>query len=136
MDRRSFVTVTAAALAAQACNNVLDTGNLGVVGAGAHTIPLMGVGATVAIDGVGLGGYGVAVTRLSPTNVIAVSRVCTHAACEVNLPASPGQNMVCPCHGSVFTTGGAVVQGPAGAPLTTYSATIDAATSTVVVTVS
>jgi cytochrome b6-f complex iron-sulfur subunit len=47
----------------------------------------------------------------------AVSAVCTHLGCTVNLV---GKGFHCPCHGSVFTQDGAVVSGPAPAPLTWF----------------
>ncbi len=42
--------------------------------------------------------------------VHALSLVCTHLGCTVNVTA---QAMVCPCHGSVFDRSGKVLQGPA-----------------------
>jgi cytochrome b6-f complex iron-sulfur subunit len=44
----------------------------------------------------------------------AASAVCTHLGCTVNLA---GAGFHCPCHGSVFDQSGAVVSGPAPAPL-------------------
>ena len=43
----------------------------------------------------------------------AVSAVCTHLGCTVNLA---GKGFHCPCHGSVFNQNGAVVSGPAPRP--------------------
>jgi cytochrome b6-f complex iron-sulfur subunit len=59
---------------------------------------------------------------------------CTHQACSLQLPsASSGGNLACPCHGSLFTVQGAVVRGPAVAPLRSFAATIDTADGQVVV---
>jgi Rieske Fe-S protein len=44
------------------------------------------------------------------------SSVCPHAGCNVSKVENG--NIVCPCHGSMFNLEGAVVQGPAKAPLT------------------
>ncbi len=44
----------------------------------------------------------------------AVSAVCTHLGCTVNLA---GTGFHCPCHGSVFDQRGAVVSGPAPSAL-------------------
>lgn len=44
----------------------------------------------------------------------AVSAVCTHLGCTVNLS---GDGFHCPCHGSVFDEGGAVKSGPAPSSL-------------------
>jgi cytochrome b6-f complex iron-sulfur subunit len=46
--------------------------------------------------------------------IYALDLTCTHLGCTVN--ATP-KGFVCPCHGSMFTTGGDVVRGPADRPL-------------------
>ena len=66
-----------------------------------------------------------AVTRLSETSVVAVSRICTHQGCTVLLPEAAGQTLDCPCHGSRFTTSGQVVNGPAPRPLPSYRTRIE-----------
>ena len=48
----------------------------------------------------------------------ALSSTCTHEACVVS-GFSDGR-YVCPCHGSQYTTSGAVVNGPAPRPLTQF----------------
>lgn len=53
---------------------------------------------------------------------IALSSVCTHQSCTVTYNASDN-NLPCPCHGSLFSTSGSVLNGPADAPLATYSVT-------------
>jgi len=89
-------------------------------------IPLMGVGQSVAISVnlVGALATPVAVTRLSETTVVAVSRVCTHEGCTVGLPGSAAGTLDCPCHGSRFTVNGQVVNGPAARPLASFPAVI------------
>jgi cytochrome b6-f complex iron-sulfur subunit len=51
----------------------------------------------------------------------AVSAVCTHLGCTVNLA---GKGFHCPCHGSVFSQNGIVVSGPAPAPLPWFEVTL------------
>lgn len=51
----------------------------------------------------------------------AASAICTHLGCTVNLA---GNGFHCPCHGSVFDPSGAVVSGPAPAPLTWFMLTL------------
>ena len=94
---------------------------------GAVRIPVMGVGETVAASIVLLEGLTtpLAVTRLSESQVVAVTRICTHEACTVALPAGPGGTLDCPCHGSRFKTSGQVVNGPAARPLASFPAAID-----------
>jgi len=46
----------------------------------------------------------------------AVSAVCTHLGCTVNL-SDDGKGFHCPCHGSQFDENAAVVSGPAPKPL-------------------
>ena len=47
---------------------------------------------------------------------IALSSVCTHQGCQVTYNHGT-ENLPCPCHGSVFSTTGAVLNGPASSPL-------------------
>jgi Rieske Fe-S protein len=86
------------------------------------TAPLPAVGETVAIFD---GDESIAVTRLSQTSVVAVSRTCTHQGCTVLLPSPGVVTLDCPCHGSRYTTTGAVVNGPAVRALPSYPARID-----------
>jgi len=71
------------------------------------------------------GDLALAVTRVTATSVVAVSRTCTHEGCTVLLPDPPEKTLDCPCHGSRFTTAGAVVNGPAARALPTFPARID-----------
>jgi len=71
------------------------------------------------------GDLSLAVTRVSSTSVVAVSRTCTHEGCTVLVPGAPGQTLDCPCHGSRFTTSGSVVNGPAVRALPSFPARID-----------
>ncbi|WP_321368666.1 ubiquinol-cytochrome c reductase iron-sulfur subunit [uncultured Desulfuromusa sp.] len=50
----------------------------------------------------------------SETDIYALSLVCTHLGCTVNVTA---EDMVCPCHGSVFDREGNVLKGPSDKPL-------------------
>jgi Rieske Fe-S protein len=89
-------------------------------------VPLMGIGETVSAFANLVGGLQtpLAVTRVSQTEVVAISRVCTHEGCTVNLPTSAGATLDCPCHGSRFWTTGQVVNGPAARPLFQFPARI------------
>jgi Rieske Fe-S protein len=134
--RREFVSTTASVLAASAlaaCGMPVGPDSA-IQGPATVKIPLMAVGQTVGVDGVGQGGQGIAVTRLTTTSVVAVSRQCTHAACTVALPSAPGGVLFCPCHGSAFSLQGAVLQGPASSALRTFTASIDATNNQVDIT--
>lgn len=52
----------------------------------------------------------------------ALSSVCTHQGCEISFNSSVN-NFPCPCHGSIFSTTGAVVNGPASTALKSYTVT-------------
>lgn len=134
LDRRQFIAATAAALGTVGlgCTNTLDLGV--TVGSGPYRVALPAIGATRVIGGIGLGGQGIAVTRLAATTVVAVSLQCTHQGCTLGVAGGTAAFLQCPCHGSVFTTSGATVSGPAGGPLQQYPATIDTAAGQVVVT--
>lgn len=51
---------------------------------------------------------------------IALSSLCTHQSCQVGYNHGNG-NLPCPCHGSVFSTTGSVLEGPASSPLKKYT---------------
>lgn len=66
----------------------------------------------------------VIVTQPTAGQYKAFSAICTHAGCLV-AGVSQGQ-IVCPCHGSTFNmTTGAVINGPASAPLPTRTVTVN-----------
>lgn len=60
------------------------------------------------------------VIRSGESSYIALSKVCTHQGCTVTYNHANSQ-LPCPCHGSVFSSSGAVVNGPAESNLKTYS---------------
>ena len=67
------------------------------------------------------------VARTDANTVVALSAVCTHAACDVSFAPS-ASDFQCPCHGSAFGLDGAVKQGPATLPLKSYPVTFDGQT--------
>jgi len=52
----------------------------------------------------------------------ALSTRCMHRGCQVE-PA--GGRLVCPCHGSEYTTGGAVLKGPTERPLRRFPVSVE-----------
>jgi Rieske Fe-S protein len=67
-------------------------------------------GATIFAD------RAVVVTQATAGEFAAFSTACPHQGCNVN--AVEGTEIICPCHGSRFDLGGAVLTGPAEAGLT------------------
>lgn len=53
---------------------------------------------------------------------VALSSVCTHQGCQVTYNPDTG-NLPCPCHGSLFSITGSVLNGPAASPLKKYTVT-------------
>ena len=51
-------------------------------------------------------------------DIYALNLTCTHLGCSVN---ATSKGFICPCHGSMFTTSGDVVKGPADRPLKTVA---------------
>lgn len=70
-----------------------------------------------------VGGYAykgdIIIIRSTDSVYIALSKVCTHQGCTVTYN-SGNNNLPCPCHGSLYTINGAVVNGPAPDPLKRY----------------
>ena len=50
---------------------------------------------------------------------LALSSVCTHQGCQISYNHG-SSNLPCPCHGSVFSTTGSVLEGPAETALKKY----------------
>ena len=59
----------------------------------------------------------------SPDGFIAYNAVCPHLGCVVKWEGRT-QNLVCPCHGGKFDTGGNVLGGPIPGPLTAVELTV------------
>jgi Rieske Fe-S protein len=57
------------------------------------------------------------VLALGDNQFAAVSPVCTHRGCTVELQ---DEHLVCPCHGSTYDRNGTVLRGPAEQPLRRY----------------
>ena len=69
---------------------------------------LVNIGGIAAVGSLGL--KPVAVVRTGASGYTALSRVCTHAGCDVNIA---GGGFSCPCHGSQFDATGQATNGPA-----------------------
>jgi cytochrome b6-f complex iron-sulfur subunit len=82
--------------------------------------PLTTAGGAMLVD---MAGDTIMVIRVSDTQVIALSAICTHAGCSMDYAA--GQKVLdCPCHGSQFAIDGSVLRGPAVRPVRVYSVTL------------
>jgi Rieske Fe-S protein len=128
-SRRAFleagVRIGAGALLLSACGGTALDGSV-TPSAGQATLTfaqfpkLATVGDGVVVDA---GGTLLVVIRTGATTAVGLSAVCTHEGCTVqydggNVPIS------CPCHGSTFNAGGAVLSGPARSSLKNYAATV------------
>lgn len=63
------------------------------------------------------GGQSLIYILRTPEGYVAVSPICTHLGCTVDVE---GARLVCPCHGSTYDRSGRVVRGPAERPLRRY----------------
>jgi cytochrome b6-f complex iron-sulfur subunit len=77
--------------------------------------PLAAVGAAATLQ-TPLGTF--LISRTAQDAFTALTAICTHESCTIT--GFSGSQFVCPCHGSRFTTGGAVANGPATRALQTY----------------
>lgn len=62
------------------------------------------------------------VQRISETEILTLSAICTHDGCTVDFNGV--DRFTCPCHGSSFDTAGSVLFGPAQRPLDEFPTTI------------
>jgi cytochrome b6-f complex iron-sulfur subunit len=96
----------------------------GAIGGGGVTVtidaasPLASVGGAALVQS-GAGNF--LVSRSAQDAFVAVTAVCTHEGCTVS--GFQNARYVCPCHGSQFTTSGAVAQGPATRALQQFATT-------------
>lgn len=59
------------------------------------------------------------VARTAPDVFVALTAICTHEQCTVS--GFESAHYVCPCHGSQYSTSGAVLQGPATRSLQSFA---------------
>ncbi len=64
------------------------------------------------------------VFRTGDNAYLALSKVCTHSQCTVTYNHA-AENVPCPCHGSRFSTTGAVLNGPAASALKKYNVKLE-----------
>lgn len=135
MSRRDFARLAGLACAAAACSGS-DGGptapDAAVISINGNTMTLL-VAQNPALsrsNGMVLASQrSVLVLRTGGNQFQALSSVCTHQACTVS--EFDGSRLTCPCHGSQFSTSGAVTKGPATAALRSFPTTFDSATGTI-----
>ena len=71
------------------------------------------------------------VSHTAVDTFVALTAACTHEGCTVS--GFQSGRYVCPCHGSQFTTSGAVAQGPASSPLRQFATRLSGTTLTIAV---
>jgi nitrite reductase/ring-hydroxylating ferredoxin subunit len=73
--------------------------------------------------------YPLLINRGTGNQFFALSTQCTHLGCVVAPFSTAAGASVCPCHGSRYSINGAVIAGPAPAPLSRYTNTFDGVNS-------
>lgn len=66
--------------------------------------------------------YPLALVRVNTTTIAALEKYCMHQGCEIG--KYDGTKFLCPCHGSQYTSSGAVLKGPTTLPLKNYPTTL------------
>ena len=90
--------------------------------------PLAAVGAAALVRS---GAGDILVARTAQETFSALTAICTHEACTIT--GFQSATFVCPCHGSRYTTAGAVLNGPATRSLGTFPTQFTAGTLTIAV---
>jgi cytochrome b6-f complex iron-sulfur subunit len=116
-----------------------------VFGGGAATVPfdlaearfagLKSVGGTATVDAAG---RNLILLRTDANTVVALSRICTHTACDMapgRFGRFDGSKLICTCHDSHFAPSGEVLKGPATRDLKSFPVQFDAAGGTGTVTI-
>jgi cytochrome b6-f complex iron-sulfur subunit len=103
------------------CTKDPNTDNNGDGGTGGNTLTvdltnpnyaaLNSIGGSVVVQNI--------IIANTSAGYIALDSVCTHQGCTIAY-SSTSNNFPCPCHGSVFSTTGSVVNGPANVALKSY----------------
>ncbi len=65
---------------------------------------------------------GVIIANTGNNAFVAIDSVCTHMGCTIGYSLA-ANNFPCPCHGSIYSTTGAVINGPATIGLKSYPVT-------------
>ncbi|HEY5219172.1 MAG TPA: ubiquinol-cytochrome c reductase iron-sulfur subunit [Gemmatimonadaceae bacterium] len=126
VSRRAFLATSALAVVAAAtgCGN----GQIGpdaVAGLGNGTLTIkVGDFPDLAVTGTLVSVSNVVAAKRTDTAAFAAySMVCTHQGCLTSLQSN---SFFCPCHGSMFDSGGRVTRGPATTALPQFATSYDA----------
>ena len=95
------------------------------------TLDHLPVGKAIGFTAPGIGAA--VLLRLATNDVVAYSRICTHAGCLVGYDSSR-RILYCPCHGAQFdpTNGAAPIAGPTSTPLQKIAVVVDPQTRKVI----
>jgi Rieske Fe-S protein len=100
-------------------------GNVSFDLADAAYAPLREVGGLVPVDS---GARRLLLIRVSASEIAALDRICTHAACDMSPDVDgrwDGEALVCVCHDSRFAPNGEVLRGPATRDLESFPVDFD-----------
>lgn len=116
MVRAGLVTmgVAAAGVLAACGGGGSDTPSAAAPAAGEPLAQVADIPVGGALSATGADGKPIILLQPEAGTVTAVSAICTHQGCTV---APDGDELKCPCHGSVFDLTGGNVSGPAPSPL-------------------
>jgi nitrite reductase/ring-hydroxylating ferredoxin subunit len=114
-SRRSLLKILAATPLVACSGNSGAAASFGVVSTGNVS--------STSVDALSIVPDAPAILGRDSNGLYAMTITCTHQGCDV---APSGSTLECPCHGSKFDSNGAVLQGPAAAPLVHFAVAVDA----------
>ena len=65
------------------------------------------------------------ISRQTDSSYVALRMLCTHKGCTIKVAQDKQDKLICPCHGSEFSTQGIVLKGPAIKPLQSFRITTE-----------
>jgi cytochrome b6-f complex iron-sulfur subunit len=123
MNRKEFLAVVGVAACGVCLSSCMPQDQITAPTNVDFTLDLTKGGSQIASAGTYMYNGGVIIAHLNNGSFVALSQACTHAGSTVTYDKT-NNVFSCSAHGSVFSTNGSVINGPASSPLQKYNTTL------------